>query len=280
MPCETVNPQWPVLAGDWQSPGATHLTTMNELSISIAFMAAIFFFVAFFYSSVGLGGGSSYTALLALSGAGILTIPTVSLSLNVVVTTVGSLVFLKNRHLRLRLITPFLVTSIPMAYLGGALKVSNEIYSVVLLLSLLLAASRIYFPGKAKPLVFSERGRLMISLLAGSALGLIAGVAGIGGGVYLVPLILLLGFGTAREAAACGAVFVWVNSISGLISRLQHNPIDMTPFLPLLGAVMAGGLAGAIMGSSHFTPRTMEQILGSILLVAIFSLGRKIALAM
>jgi uncharacterized membrane protein YfcA len=253
---------------------------MADLTISIFFLAVIFAFVAFFYASVGLGGGSSYTALLAIFGAGAATIPTVSLTLNVLVTTVGSIVFLSQRHGRLRLIAPFLITSIPMAYVGGMLHLTKMLFYSVLLVSLVFAALRIYFPKKTKPLPLDERGKFFLALGSGAVLGLIAGIAGIGGGVYLVPLILLLGLGTAKEAAACGAFFVWVNSVSGLVARLQYNAIDMTPFLPLLAAVLAGGLAGSIMGSLRFAPRTMERILGSILLVAVFFLARKIALAM
>jgi len=253
---------------------------MTDLTISMLLLAFIFAVVAFFYASVGLGGGSSYTALLALFGAGAATIPMVSLTLNVLVTTVGSIVFLSQRHGRLRLISPFLITSIPMAYVGGMLHLPKMLFYSVLLVSLVFAAMRIYLPNKTKPLPLDNREKFLLALGCGAVLGLIAGIAGIGGGVYLVPLILLLGLGTAKEAAACGAFFIWVNSVVGLAARLQYNAIDMTPFLPLLAAVFAGGLAGSIMGSARFAPRTMERILGSILLVAVFFLAREIAQAM
>ncbi len=253
---------------------------MTELNTSILLLAAIFAMVAFFYASVGLGGGSSYTALLAIFGAGTATIPMVSLTLNVLVTTVGSVVFLSQRHGRLRLIAPFLITSIPMAYVGGMLRLPKVLFYTVLLVSLVFAALRIYYPQRANPWPLDDWTKLFLALGCGAVLGLVAGISGIGGGVYLVPLILLLGLGTAKEAAACGAFFVWVNSVSGLFARLQYNAIDLMPFMPLLAAVFAGGLAGSFMGSARFAPRTMERILGSILLVAIFFLARKIAVAM
>ena len=120
----------------------------------------------------------------------------------------------------------------------------------------------------------------MLAFGCGAVLGLIAGIAGIGGGVYLVPLILLLGLGTAKEAAACGAFFIWVNSMAGLAARLQYNSIDLMPYMPLIIGAVVGGLAGAILGAGRFEPRTMQKILGSVLIAAIFFLGRKIALAM
>ncbi len=253
---------------------------MSDLTISIFLLAFIFAIVAFFYASVGLGGGSSYTALLAIFGAGITTIPMVSLTLNVLVTTVGSIIFLSQRHGRLRLIAPFLVTSIPMAYVGGMLHMPKILFYMVLLVSLIFAALRVYFPKKTKPLSLDGRGKFFLALGCGAVLGLIAGIAGIGGGVYLVPLIILLGLGTAKEAAACGAFFIWVNSVAGLAARVQYNSIDLYPYIPLVIGAVIGGLAGSILGAGRFEPRTMQRILGTVLVVAIFFLGRKIAITM
>ncbi len=251
---------------------------MENLSINIFLLAALFAMVAFFYSSVGLGGGSSYTALLAIFGASTAAIPMVSLTLNVLVTTVGSVVFLSQKHARLRLIGPFLIASIPMAYIGGMLHLPKIFFYFVLIASLIFAVLRIYFPRETTPLPLNERGKLCLALGCGAILGLIAGIAGIGGGVYLVPLILLLGLGSAKEAAACGAFFIWVNSVAGLAARLQYNSIDLTPALPLVFAALVGGMAGSILGAGQFKPHTMQKILGSVLVVAIIFLGRKIGL--
>ncbi|MDW7771955.1 MAG: sulfite exporter TauE/SafE family protein [Desulfobulbaceae bacterium] len=250
---------------------------MDNLLINIHLLTVIFAVVAFFYASVGLGGGSSYTALLALAGAGVVTIPMVSLTLNLVVTTIGSIIFLSKRHGRLRLIAPFLISSIPMSYVGGMLHLPKTVFYLVLLVSLAVAAIRVYFPGDTKPLALDNRARVLAALLCGAVLGLVAGIAGIGGGVYLVPLIIILGLGTAKEAAACGAFFIWANSVAGLAARLQHHSIDLTSFLPLILGVVAGGMAGSLLGAGRFEPRTMQRILGSILVVAIVFLGRKIA---
>jgi uncharacterized membrane protein YfcA len=251
---------------------------VTELSISISLLAVIFAIVAFFYASVGLGGGSSYTALLAIFGASTATIPMVSLTLNVMVTTVGSIIFLYQRHARLRLIAPFLLSSIPMAYVGGMLHLPKTLFYFVLFVSLAFAAMRIYFPKETKSMVLGGREKFLLALGCGAVLGLIAGIAGIGGGVYLVPLILILGLGTAKEAAACGAFFIWVNSMAGLSARLQYNSIDLIPYMPLIIGAMVGGLAGSILGAGRFETRTMQKILGSILVAAIFFLVRKITI--
>ena len=251
---------------------------MTDLLIPITLLAFIFAVVAFFYASVGLGGGSSYTALLAVFGASTMTIPLVSLTLNILVTTFGSLVFLLHGHARLRLIVPFIISSIPMAYLGGMLHLPKRIFYVLLLISLCVAAARIYFPDTSRPVHLDQRRKILLAIGSGAILGLIAGITGIGGGIYLVPLIILLGLGNAKEAAACGAFFIWVNSVSGLLARIQYNEVDLVPNLPLVIAVVLGGMAGTLMGAGRFKVRTMQQILGSILIVAILLLGKKIVM--
>jgi uncharacterized membrane protein YfcA len=163
----------------------------------------------------------------------------------------------------------------PMAYLGGMLQLPKLIFYLLLAVSLGLAAARIYFPGTSKPLQLTHWGKILLALGSGAILGLIAGITGIGGGVYLVPLIILLGLGTAKEAAACGAFFIWVNSVSGLLARIQFNHVDLTPYFPLALAVIIGGLAGTLMGANRFQPQTLQKILGSILILAIMMLGRK-----
>lgn len=251
--------------------------SLAEIISSPWFITILFFLIAFVYSSVGLGGGSSYTALMAILGFGTLVIPMISLSLNLLVTTIGSYNFIRHKHARIRLIIPFLVSSIPMAYLGGALRLPSTIFYWVLLVSLCFVAARIYLWQNTRfTLDLTDKGKLAVSLLAGSVLGFIAGVAGIGGGIYLVPLIIILGLGSEKEAATCGVIFIWINSLFGLISRLQYNSIDLTNYLPLLVAVLLGGILGSWLGAVHYAPRTMEKILGIIILLAILALGRKL----
>ncbi|WPE16968.1 sulfite exporter TauE/SafE family protein [Candidatus Thioglobus autotrophicus] len=238
----------------------------------------LFFIVAFVYSSVGMGGGSSYTAIMVIAGMSTLVIPMVSLSLNLFVTTIGSYNYLRNKHGKLRIILPFLFSAIPFAYVGGALHLPKQVFLWILLFSLILVAIRIYFwKDTGFRWQLNHRGKIVISLIAGSILGLVAGIVGIGGGIYLVPLIIMLNIGTQKEAAAAGVVFVWVVSLSGLVSRLHYNSIDLSEYIPLIVAVIMGGFLGSYMGSFKFNPKTMEKILGLVILVAIALLIKKIA---
>lgn len=250
---------------------------MEHLTATTYLLAGLFFFIAFFYSTVGLGGGSSYTALLALFGIRYTTIPTISLLMNIVVTSAGSLNFLLKRHGRFSLIAPFLVTSLPLTYLGGSLRISREFFYLLLFLALMPIAYRIYFgrtvafPWKAEPVV-----KIGVSLLVGAVLGFLAGATGIGGGIFLVPVIILLGFGTPREAAAAGSVFIWCNSVIGLAARVQSHPPDLSQIIPLAVAVAAGGWLGSFLGASRLAPATLRKILGVILLAAMLFLGKEL----
>lgn len=250
---------------------------MDLVLASPYFIALLFFIIAFAYSSVGLGGGSSYTALMAILGFNALTIPMISLTLNLLVTSIGSFNFIRNKHANFRLILPFLLSSMPMAYLGGSLQLSKEIFFIVLWLSLIFVAGRIYiWKDTGFKLNLNPHQKDIISVIAGSVLGLFAGIVGIGGGIYLVPLILILGLGSAKEAAACGAIFIWLNSLMGIASRYQHNPIDFNDYIPIIVAVLVGGFAGSLMGATRFNARLMEKILGGIILIAIILLTQKL----
>jgi uncharacterized membrane protein YfcA len=164
-----------------------------------------------------------------------------------------------------------------MSYIGGSLKLPKDIFYWILLITLIFVALRIYVWEKTSlKLNIGNNQQIILSLIAGSVLGLIAGVVGIGGGIYLVPLIIILGLGTEKEAAACGAIFIWLNSMSGLIARLQYNPINILDFIPLIIAVLIAGILGSHMGSSKFKPATMQKLLGGIIIVAIAFLAKKI----
>jgi len=243
---------------------------------SLFLLAAIFLCIAYFSASVGLGGGSCYTALLAVSTAIPLAIPLISLTLNLVVTSAGSYQFIRHRHASWKLISPFLVSSMPMAYLGGSLQLPKPVFYGILFASLAVVVVRIFFYKKTS---FNWKltgwKRLIISLILGALLGFIAGVVGIGGGIYLVPLIIIFNLGTEKQAAASGAIFIWLNSITGLIARLQHNSVNIQDYLPLVIAVAIGGVAGASMGATKLKPQTMQKILGCIIIVALCLLVQK-----
>lgn len=236
----------------------------------------LFFFVALIYSSVGLGGGSSYTALMTIFGINHWLIPTVSLTLNLIVTLLGVINFSRNGHLRRNLILPFLATSMPMSYLAGSLILPENIFYGLLLVTLVFVVIRIYVL-KELTMAFRLEGyrKWVFSLLLGGILGFIAGAVGIGGGIYLVPLIIMFGLGTEKEAAASGTVFIFVNSLAGLAARFQQGAYDVSFMIPLVAAVIVGGFAGSYLGAKLFKPKTIQKVMGAVILIAIVFLVRK-----
>ncbi|NOX26342.1 MAG: sulfite exporter TauE/SafE family protein, partial [Deltaproteobacteria bacterium] len=249
---------------------------MDHLLINFWLLSLLFGMVAFLYSSVGLAGGSSYIALLTIFGASYVVIPTISLAMNILVSTIGTVNYFRGRHARIRLIAPFLISSIPMAYLGGTVRLPAHLFNILLIVFLAVVALRIYLFNQ-----FSLRwqlrasSKILVSLLIGLILGFISGALGLGGGIYLIPLIILLGLGTVKEAAACGSLFIWVNSAAGLAARLNHQPLPDIGILPLLVCVGIGGYAGSFLGANRFQPRTMQRLLGVIVLIAIVFLLKK-----
>lgn len=234
----------------------------------------IFLVVALVYSAVGLGGGSTYVALLALTGIDHQQLPTISLSLNLVVTSVGIYNFRHHGHIRYGLIWPFLITSLPMAYLGGSLQLSRVTFLWLLFITLLFVAARIYLWREATfKLQLNDPGRLATMLVSGAALGFVAGTVGIGGGILLVPLLILLGMAGEREAAGAGVVFVWVNSAVGLISRYQRGTFDPVFIAPLVVAVIVGAGIGSYLGAARLRPRSVQLVLGVVIVMALVSLG-------
>ena len=237
----------------------------------------LFFFVALIYSSVGLGGGSSYTALMAIFGISYQIIPTTSLTLTLIVTFSGLINFWRNGHGRFGLIFPFLVTSIPMAYLAGTLELPKDIFQILLLITLILVVVRIYFLNNLKfSFQLSGIKKWVFIFGLGAILGFVAGSVGIGGGIYLVPLIIMFGLGSEKEAATAGALFIWVNSLAGIIARAQGGAFNPEFILPLSGAVIVGGFAGSYWGSFKFEAKTIQKVMGAIIIIAIIFLFRKI----
>ena len=235
------------------------------------------FVIAFSYSSVGLGGGSSYTALLTIVGFSYAQIPSLSLVLNIIVTIGATIQFARHGHLKWKVLMPFVLTSIPGAYLGGSLAIGESLFYWILLGSLIAVAARIYlWQNPVLNLPKSKSFQLGLSLILGLVLGFIAGTVGIGGGIYLVPLIVLTGIATEKVAAATGAAFILINSVVGLAARMSWVDLDMNQVLPMGLSVLVGGVLGSHYGAGRWRPQTLQKVLGGIVLVAIALLARKV----
>jgi len=239
-----------------------------------------FALIAFVYSSVGLGGGSSYTAILTIVGLSYIMIPTISLTLNIIVTAGATVQFLRHGHLKARILIPLLMASIPAAWIGGRLHLPEMTFQILLLITLTAVAIRIYFWSDPVFDVPQTAGfRWSVSLVIGAILGFIAGAVGIGGGIYLVPVLIMVRIGSSREAAATGAAFILFNSLTGIAARASWSDVPWDLLIPLGITVAIAGLAGSHFGSTKWSSRRIQRVLGMVILVAIGLLLHRLLLA-
>lgn len=223
----------------------------------------LFLVTATAYASVGFGGGSTYIALLALYGMSHTEIPQVSLACNIVVVAGGCYHFWRAGHLRLRPLFPFLVTSIPMAFVGGRIPVSKEVFFVLLGVTLLLASLRLlWVPYGVASSADRRRQHWGVEGILGAALGLLSGIVGIGGGIFLSPLLYMMRWGSAREIAAAASFFILLNSIAGAAGQLIKSGwvVDSAAIVPLVAAVVMGGQIGSRLASRRLAPLRMQQL--------------------
>jgi uncharacterized protein len=223
--------------------------------------------VAMLYSSVGHGGASGYLAVLAIAGLAVHMVRPSALMLNVCVSLVAFIQFARAGHFRWKLFWPFALGSIPAAWIGAGMEPDPVLYKRLLALCLLFAVFRL--------LGFVERGEganrdphLAGAILAGLAIGFFSGIVGIGGGIILSPLLLLLRWSTAHEAAAVSALFILVNSMSGLGGLSDHSSLVSPTIMGWVAAAVTGGLIGSWLGARRYTGLRLRRVLGCVLLFA------------
>lgn len=242
---------------------------MFELS-AVSIIAAIFL-VAILYSSVGHGGASGYLAVLALFGvAAAVTRPT-SLVLNLFVSSIAFVQFYRAGHFDLKTFLPFAAGSIPMAFLGGMIQLPTTVYKIVLGTALILAAIRLAINLKSDTEMRAPN--LWICLLVGAVLGFVSGLVGIGGGVFLTPILLLFRWTETKKAAGISALFILVNSAAGLLGNwLLGKGVSVSDLPPnvwlWVAAAIIGGVIGATVGSYKFNSLTLRRVLAVGLLIA------------
>lgn len=235
-------------------------------------LTVLFFLIATIYSIAGFGGGSSYIALLVLTKQPIYFIPIIALICNIIVVSHGTFQSYSQGHVRIRSILPFLITSIPMAYIGGTINISVYYYQMLLATCLMFAGIRLLSSHKKyeQNYLTVKGANITIAYLVGGIVGLISGMVGIGGGIFLSPILYFLGWGSPKNIAAYCSFFILVNSLSGLMGqyhKLGNVENELLSYWPLFLAVFFGGLFGSYMGASKLTQRPVALVTAILILV-------------
>lgn len=236
---------------------------MNEIFV----LTLLIFTAALLYSSVGHAGASGYLAAMALFGLAPAVMKPTALVLNLLVGTVGTIRFASAGHFDWKIFAPFAALSVPMAFLGGMMKLPIGAYKIVLGGVLLFAAWRLVVKPKTNA---GELNPVSVprALIFGAGLGLLSGLTGVGGGIFLSPLLLFLGWADVRKTAGVSVAFILVNSAAGLLGHLasvKNVPPEIVWWGP---AALLGGIIGAELGSRRLAPVTMRRLLSVVLIVA------------
>jgi uncharacterized membrane protein YfcA len=227
----------------------------------------VLFIVAFLYASVGHGGASGYLALMALVGMAPDFMKPTALLLNLFVSSTAFLFFYKGGHFKWKLFWPFAVASIPMAFLGGMISLDGDVYKKVLGVLLLVPILRlIIYPNRDVSTL--KEGNLILSLVIGGLIGFISGLIGIGGGILLSPLLLMLNWSDQKKTAAISALFIFVNSLSGLAGQISKGFHFQPEMLSYVGVAFVGGSFGAWFGAAKFNQTILKYLLAIVLLIA------------
>jgi uncharacterized protein len=231
-------------------------------------LTALIFVAAILYSSVGHAGASGYLAAMALMNVAPEVMRPTALCLNIIVATIGTIQFARAGHFAWNIFWPFAVTSVPCAFIGGTLQLPYDYYRAAVGVVLLFAAVRLIYSASRSSGNEPKPLPLAVALIGGASIGLLAGLTGVGGGIFLSPLLLLAGWATVRQTAGVSVAFILVNSIAGLAGNLasvQYLP----PQIPLLALTVAvGGLIGSQLGSRHLAPILLRYLLAVVLVMA------------
>ena len=242
-------------------------------------LALLFLVTAILYSSVGFGGGSTYLALLLIWGIPYFVFPVIALSCNIIVVSGNCFNYIRTGNFNFKLLFPYLAGSIPLAYIGGSLTIEKQLFEILLFLVLLLAGFLLLFNFKS----YDDKDEsykkipIFISILIGGLLGFISGVVGIGGGIFLSPILFLIRAGKPKYIITAASLFILINSISGLIGQLTKNDIltEIQNYWYLLIVVLIGGQTGNFLNLKMFPTRILALVTALLVLFVAIRMGAR-----
>jgi len=243
-------------------------------------LSILFFVTATLYSSVGFGGGSTYLALLLLWGVPYHIFPAIALLCNIFVVSGNCYNYIKAGNLNLKLLIPYLIGSVPLAFIGGSLQIDKNLFEILLFLVLSTAGILLLFKFKSYDEVESDYKKIpfVISLFIGSLLGFISGIVGLGGGIFLSPILFLLRAGKPQHIVTTASIFILVNSLSGITGQLTKNAVfnEISNYWVLLLAVIIGGQVGNFLNLKLFSTKILALLTALLVIFVAIRMGLKL----
>ena len=243
-------------------------------------LSILFFVTAILYSSVGFGGGSTYLALLLIWDIPFYIFPVVALLCNIIVVSGNSFNYIRAGNHNFRLLIPFLLGSIPLAFIGGTLMIKKEIFEILLFIVLATAGFLLLFNSKSyeNKVTVLKKLNLFISIIIGSILGLVSGIVGIGGGIFLSPILLILKADKPKNISTNASLFILINSIFGIFGQLTKETVlnEFISFWPLFLCVLIGGHLGNYINLKIFSNRLLVIMTSLLVIFVAFRVGFKI----
>ena len=243
-------------------------------------LAISFLVTAVLYSSVGFGGGSTYLALLLIWGVPYFVFPVIALSCNIIVVSGNCFNYIRAGNLNLKLLIPYLIGSIPLAFIGGSLTIEKELFEILLFSILAAAGTLLLFNFKSYDNKKENYKKIpiVVSILIGGTLGFISGVVGIGGGIFLSPILFLIRAGRPKHIITTASLFILINSITGIVGQLTKNEVlsEIPNYWYLLGAVLIGGQLGNFLNLKVLPTRILALVTALLVIFVALRMGFKI----
>ena len=242
---------------------------------------SIFFFItAIFYSSVGFGGGTTYLALMLIWDIPYYIFPILALICNIIVVSGNSINYVRSGNLNLKLLTPYLIGSIPFAFFGASISISKELFEILLFVILIIAGIFLLIESKSfnDDQIKINSIPKIISLLIGSIIGFTSGIIGIGGGIFLSPILFLMKAGYPKQIATTASLFILINSIFGVAGQLTKDIVfdEFLNFWPLFIAVLIGGQIGNFLNIKFLSGKTLAIITSLLVIFVAIRMGLRL----
>ena len=243
-------------------------------------LSILFFVTAVLYSSVGFGGGSTYLALLLIWGVPYFIFPLIALSCNIIVVSGNCFNYIRAGNLNLKLLIPYLIGSIPLAFIGGSLPIEKRLFEILLFLILATAGILLLLNFRAYDNKEESYRKvpIIISILIGGVLGFISGVVGIGGGIFLSPILFLIRAGKPKHIVTTASLFILINSFSGIMGQITKNAVlnEISNYWYLLLIVLVGGQLGNFLNLKIFPTRILALVTAGLVLFVAIRMGTKL----